>query len=89
MSKFKDIKLDNIRKVVPSLIALDLVSVQPMEPDFYTKLLQMKKLEGSEYKVGDRIHSFIYGYQRWDGKEFIDEQTYFEMKDKGLLKDQL
>jgi len=62
-----------IRKVVPSIIAEDIMNVQPMNSDIFdsSKFIKHEYYEG-EYDFGDIIHNFIKGYMAYNGNKFIN-----------------
>jgi len=84
MSDFDTIKIDMIRKTVPAMIAGSIMSVQPMQDDLITNIMKMKIMKHREPEQGERIHSFIYGFQRYYGTEWIPELLWIDLRVKGL-----
>jgi len=64
-----------IRKAAPSLIASELVSVQPMADDTLTNFLSIRETTWEEERqwllLGDVIHDFVYGWMVYDGDDYI------------------
>lgn len=76
-----------VRKVVPNMIAKDIVDVQPMSGDIDFEELG-RELEAvfsfryldktPRHRFGSIIHSFIYGWLISDGRELITIEEFCE-----------
>lgn len=77
--------LPSHERLIPSLVAKDICSVQPMTGDAAV-IFEMKiTREEVQYPVdGDRQHSFLYGWQRFYHGEWIAEHVWTDLKIKGL-----
>jgi hypothetical protein len=78
-------KLNLIRRMVPTLMAEELVGVQPMSDNTMSSLIKwIKSNEKPMYNQGDRIRCFARGWLRYYGTEFISQDLWISLKIKGL-----
>lgn len=78
--------LSMIKRVVPDVMAAQLLSVQPMTDGRIFTLRAPTILANikEHYKQGDLRHSFIHGWQRYYGTEWISNDTWIKIKVKRL-----
>jgi hypothetical protein len=82
---FDPVLIQMVRKITPTLMAEHLVGVQPLQDDLFKNVLRMSIVQDTQIpKQGSLIHSFIYGWQRFYGTEFISEDLWIQLKIKGL-----
>lgn len=70
--------LNTVRKVQPTLIADELVGVQPMASEA-SGIWKLKPTSRRLFpRFGEIWHNFVYGYQICDGKEMISFEKFVE-----------
>ena len=78
--------LPSHERLIPSLVAKDICSIQPMtgEAAAIFALRTAINQEVPDPVDGDRQHSFLYGWQRFYHGEWIAEHVWTNLKIKGL-----
>jgi len=61
--------IPTMRKIIPQMIAEDIVGVQPMSEDI-GEVFQVRHVSWVINCYGDIIHNFIFGYQWFNGEEW-------------------
>lgn len=88
MSDFRKILLPMIRRVMPTVIAHDLMNVQPMTGEvgkiFTLKAVTHEQIEELA-KEGATRHVFGRGWERFYGGEWISDDLYWKLKIKGVI----
>lgn len=81
----ESLRIDLIRRTIPTLMAEELTSVQPMSGDMLPAVLKLfKEYTPREYTQGERVHDFALGWLRYYGTEFISEDLWIRLKIKRL-----
>lgn len=88
LDDFRNIMIPMIRRIIPTTIAHDIVSAQPMTGD-EGKVYQLKYRYGDPATEvapveGARRHVFGQGYEVYYGNEWIAQETYLKIKRAGL-----
>lgn len=79
-----NISLPMIRQVLPTLVAQDIVGVQPMV-DGAGEVFKLRHcIDIKESVQGGRRHSFTCGWQRYYGTQWIPEHLWINLKIRGL-----
>lgn len=74
-----------IRRMAPAVLAEQLVSVQPMTgAGGIFELRHVTQQSLPEPLQGNRRHSFLKGWQRYYGNQWIAESVWIKIKIKGL-----
>lgn len=82
--KMSNTQIDEIRRAMPSIIASEILSVQPMASDILSDILKMPVVEEIQPKQGEAKHDFINGYMNFYGTEWINADLWMKLKIKGL-----
>lgn len=70
-------KLPAINKPIPSLMAEEIIGVQPMTSST-SEIFTMKESGPVVNKFGDLVHNIIEGWRVYDGNDFVDFLSFID-----------